>query len=57
VAYKVTEEFSPELDRGFRWDDPEVGIEWPVEAPILSERDQGLPPLQALGAPFQGLAP
>ena len=57
VAYKVTEEFHPDLDRGFRWDDPEVAIQWPVEDPVLSERDRGLPPLRELGAPFEGLGP
>jgi len=43
VVYKVTEEYRPELDRGFRWDDPFVGIEWPVVDPILSPRDRSLP--------------
>jgi dTDP-4-dehydrorhamnose 3,5-epimerase len=53
VAYKLTEEFDPDLDRGFRWDDPGVGIEWPVTDPLLSERDRRLPALDALGSPFQ----
>lgn len=52
VTYQVTAEFRPDLDRGFRWDDPEVGIEWPVEAPVLSERDADLPALGEIGSPF-----
>ena len=54
VSYKVTAEFRPDLDRGFRWDDPEVGIEWPVQDPVLSERDRALPSLHDVGAPTQG---
>ncbi|MEX2467749.1 MAG: dTDP-4-dehydrorhamnose 3,5-epimerase [Gemmatimonadota bacterium] len=53
VSYKVTAEYDRELDRGFRWDDPEVGIDWPVTAPLLSERDQHLPALADIHAPFR----
>ena len=35
VLYRVTAEYSPDLEGGIRWDDPEVGIEWPVADPIL----------------------
>ncbi len=57
VTYKVTQEFDPDLDRGFRWDDPEVGIDWPLTDPVLSERDRRLPELGALGSPFQKTGP
>lgn len=57
VAYKVTAEFDPDLDRGFRWDDPEVGIEWPLADPVLSDRDKSLPDLRTLGTPFQDVSP
>jgi len=40
VIYKVSTHFDKDLERGFRWNDPEVGIEWPIKNPILSERDQ-----------------
>lgn len=50
VSYKVTAEYRPDLDRGFRWNDPEVGIEWPVAEPVLSERDQTLPMLKDVDA-------
>lgn len=44
--YKVTADYAPGLDRGFAWNDPEIGIEWPVSDPILSDRDRRLPPLR-----------
>jgi dTDP-4-dehydrorhamnose 3,5-epimerase len=40
VLYKVSAVYQPERERGFRYDDPEVGIAWPIRAPILSERDR-----------------
>lgn len=46
VVYKVTEEFTPELDRGISWNDPEIGIIWPDGRPILSPKDTRLPPLK-----------
>ena len=43
VCYRVDNYYAPEYDRAFRWDDPAVGIEWPVSDPILSERDRSAP--------------
>lgn len=43
VFYKVDEYYSPEHDRGIRWDDPQLNIDWPVETPILSDKDQTHP--------------
>ncbi len=40
VLYKVTMEYDPELEKGFHYADPGVGIKWPINNPILSERDQ-----------------
>jgi len=48
VLYKTTTEYSPEHDAGIIWNDPEIGIEWPIEHPILSEKDAGLPFLKEL---------
>lgn len=43
VHYKVTAEYAPALDRGIRWDDPDIGIPWPFTTPILSDKDRVLP--------------
>lgn len=48
VLYKTTEEYAPEYDAGIRWNDPEIGIHWPIEHPILSDKDAGLPLLREL---------
>lgn len=52
VMYKCTTEYNPECDRGIRWDDPEIGIGWPVEDPVLSEKDLALPRLSEADNPF-----
>ncbi|WP_435073282.1 dTDP-4-dehydrorhamnose 3,5-epimerase [Halorubrum sp. HHNYT27] len=46
VHYKVTNQFAPDHERGVRWDDPTIGINWPVNNPIISDKDQQLPTLQ-----------
>ncbi|HEY0312465.1 MAG TPA: dTDP-4-dehydrorhamnose 3,5-epimerase [Allosphingosinicella sp.] len=45
VVYKVSAPYSPEHDRAIRWDDPAIGIDWPLEGrtPILSDKDRGAP--------------
>ena len=43
VHYKVDEYYSPENDRGIRYDDPEINVDWGVEDPILSEKDLKAP--------------
>lgn len=50
IAYKVTAEYDPALDAGVRWDDPALGIPWPLKQPVLSDRDRALPPLDEAGA-------
>jgi dTDP-4-dehydrorhamnose 3,5-epimerase len=42
-AYKCTNVYSKEHDRGIRWDDPAIGINWQVSEPIISEKDQTHP--------------
>jgi dTDP-4-dehydrorhamnose 3,5-epimerase len=49
VLYKTTEEYAPECEAGIIWNDPEIGIEWPIERPIVSPKDAALPPLRAVG--------
>ncbi|WP_407668066.1 dTDP-4-dehydrorhamnose 3,5-epimerase [Paenibacillus tyrfis] len=46
VIYKVDEYYSPEYDRGIMWNDPKIGIEWPVSNPQLSVKDEKHPLLQ-----------
>jgi dTDP-4-dehydrorhamnose 3,5-epimerase len=41
--YKVDNYYSPQHDSGFRWDDPTIGIQWPIKDPVLSEKDKRLP--------------
>ncbi len=43
VLYKVSEEYSRELDAGVRWNDPDLNIFWPIKDPILSDKDKNLP--------------
>lgn len=45
LHYKVSQRYDPTDDAGLRWNDPEVGIEWPVATPIVSDRDNGHPNL------------
>lgn len=54
VAYKVDDFYAPECDGGIRWDDPDLGIDWPlpVAAPELSEKDARLPLLKDFVSPF-----
>ena len=37
--YKCTKFYSPKDELSIRWDDPDIGIEWPVKAPVVSEKD------------------
>lgn len=54
VVYKVTGFYAPECDKGLAWDDPELGIDWPVDADAvtLSEKDRAHPRLTDLPAYF-----
>lgn len=45
ISYKVTAPYSHDHEGSLRWDDPSVGIEWPVHHPILSPKDAAAPPL------------
>jgi dTDP-4-dehydrorhamnose 3,5-epimerase len=48
VEYKCTDFYDPASERGLIWNDPDVGIDWPVRDPVLSARDQQHPGLAAL---------
>lgn len=45
VTYLVSSYFDPETEAGIRWDDPDVGVDWPVDEPIISDRDREAPTL------------
>lgn len=47
-SYKCTNEYSPEHDSGIIWNDPDIGIKWPVEQPLVSHKDAGLKSTRAL---------
>ena len=48
VLYKVTNEYSPKHEKGIIWNDPTVSISWPIQNPIVSEKDKSLPTLEKL---------
>ncbi|MDP3996939.1 MAG: dTDP-4-dehydrorhamnose 3,5-epimerase [Candidatus Andersenbacteria bacterium] len=43
VIYYCTDYYSPDHERGVRWNDAKLNIEWPVENPVVSERDANFP--------------
>lgn len=52
--YLVTKEYNREAERCAKWDDPELGIPWPLrEGAIVSERDSQCPPLRRAEANFE----
>jgi dTDP-4-dehydrorhamnose 3,5-epimerase len=40
VLYKVSTVYDPKTECTLRWDDPEIGVTWPLESPLLSARDR-----------------
>jgi dTDP-4-dehydrorhamnose 3,5-epimerase len=46
LIYKTTGYYHPESEKGIIWNDPQIGVEWPVSDPLLSARDQKLPTLE-----------
>ena len=50
VFYKVTNAYSPAHDRGVAFDDPDIAVDWPIDAAhaVLSDKDKALPPLSSL---------
>jgi dTDP-4-dehydrorhamnose 3,5-epimerase len=55
VTYLLSSLYDPATESGIAWDDPDVGVDWPVADPLLSERDKGAPRLSevAENLPFQ----
>lgn len=46
IQYMCTDFYFPEYESGLIWNDPDVGIKWPIESPCLSEKDSSLPRLR-----------
>jgi dTDP-4-dehydrorhamnose 3,5-epimerase len=45
VTYQLSSPYDPATEAGIAWDDPDVGVEWGLEEPLLSERDKTAPSL------------
>lgn len=45
LIYKTTDYYQPESEKGIIWNDPRIGVAWPISAPLLSGRDTELPTL------------
>jgi len=45
-TYKCSDYYAPDAEHGIAWDDPDIGIEWPIEKPLLSEKDAHYPRLR-----------
>ncbi len=43
--YACTDVYVPECEHSVRWDDPAIGVEWPVDAPVVSDKDRNAPTL------------
>jgi dTDP-4-dehydrorhamnose 3,5-epimerase len=48
VFYQMSEFYAPDSARGFRWNDPAFGIDWPIEVKVISERDATYPDFSRL---------
>lgn len=48
VEYKCTDFYDREDEIGVRWDDPQIAIQWPIEAPLLSSKDEAAPLLSEI---------
>ncbi len=46
IFYQVSESYHPESERGVRWDDPLIGIAWPMAQPLISDKDRSWPRLE-----------
>jgi dTDP-4-dehydrorhamnose 3,5-epimerase len=49
VDYQLSSYYDPATEAGVAWDDPDIGVEWPIDDPLLSERDKSAPRLADVG--------
>ncbi|HVM32796.1 MAG TPA: dTDP-4-dehydrorhamnose 3,5-epimerase [bacterium] len=54
VAYQCTDYYNPGDEVGVLWNDPELGITWPLASPLLSDKDRALPPFARVKAGLTG---
>jgi dTDP-4-dehydrorhamnose 3,5-epimerase len=52
VQYRCSAYYAPESELGVQWNDPTLGIRWPVQNPLVSERDKKWPSLADFRSPF-----
>jgi dTDP-4-dehydrorhamnose 3,5-epimerase len=53
IIYKCSDYYAPETEGALRWDDPDIGIKWPLtSAPVLSGKDATAPLLAGFNSPF-----
>jgi dTDP-4-dehydrorhamnose 3,5-epimerase len=50
VTYKVSSYYDGATERGIAWDDPDIGVQWPVDEPLVSERDRSNPRLAEIAS-------
>ncbi|MEO9971944.1 MAG: dTDP-4-dehydrorhamnose 3,5-epimerase [Hyphomonadaceae bacterium] len=53
VSYKCDAAYDPDTESGLIWSDEDIGIDWPLATPHLSEKDKTLPHLSDLASPFK----
>lgn len=52
VAYKCSDYYDPQSENAIAWNDPDIGIEWPVSNPVLSAKDSAAPRLRDTSTPL-----
>jgi dTDP-4-dehydrorhamnose 3,5-epimerase len=53
ICYKCTDTYAPNDEGSLAWDDPDLGIDWGVDAPVLSEKDSNAGHLANFDTPFE----
>ena len=53
IAYMASDEYAPEAESGILWNDPKLGIDWPIKQPLLSARDRNWPLLADMEIVFE----